>query len=263
MLHTHQHTTDRTSKESPRERRLFNTARKAELNYARQLRGIARHVGDLVRRDYDANEPDRSLSRIREALNGYARLIRPWAVATAGRMLADVSRRDEAVWAKLSVEMGRALREEIRSAPTGEFLRDKLAENVELITSLPLEAAERVHKLTMRALEGGERAAGVAKEIMRSGHITQSRANLIARTEVARTASGLVEARAKHVGSEGYIWRTAGDADVRALHKKLNGKFFNWDDPPISGEAGERSHAGQIYNCRCYCEPVVPDEPDE
>jgi uncharacterized protein with gpF-like domain len=102
-----------------------------------------------------------------------------------------------------------------------------------------------------------------------------SHARLIARTETARTASVLTEVRAKSVGSEGYIWRTSLDADVRpkigtpnfaklntlamGSHRKLEGTFHRWDDPPIASENGERAHPGQIYNCRCWPEPVLPD----
>ena len=79
---------------------------------------------------------------------------------------------------------------------------------------------------------------------------------LIARTEVARTASGLTEARARHVGSDGYFWRTAKDADVRDSHRQMEGKFVKWNEPPTLSD-GTVTHAGQIYNCRCYAEPVI------
>lgn len=111
----------------------------------------------------------------------------------------------------------------------------------------------------IEAMPGGVRASETAKEIERTGDVTRSRADLIARTETTRAATSMVEARARHVGSEGYIWRTVGDVDVREIHKKLEGKFVRWDSPPVAGENGERAHAGAIYNCRCWPEPVIPD----
>jgi hypothetical protein len=27
----------------------------------------------------------------------------------------------------------------------------------------------------------------------------------------------------------------------------------------VAGEQGEHAHAGMIYNCRCYPEPVIPE----
>lgn len=191
------------------------------------------------------------LEKYSEALDG-------WAVRTATHMLEEVNNRDRQAWSEMAADMSAALRQEIRTAPTGELFRSLLDEQVALIKSLPLEAAQRVHELTIASLEDSTRASEIAKEIGRSGEVATSRANLIARTEVARTASTLTQARAEHVGSEGYIWRTSGDTDVRHSHKQMNGKFVRWDSPPTLSD-GTTTHAGQIYNCRCYPEPVIPE----
>lgn len=176
-------------------------------------------------------------------------------------MLREVNRRDEAAWAEYTRELSRALRTEIRTAPTGAAMQALLAEQVTLIKSIPLDAAQRVHRLTLEGIENSTRASVISKEIQRSGAVAESRADLIARTEVARTASTLTEARALHVGSEGYIWRTSDDSDVREDHRELEGKFIRWDSPPIADKrTGRRAHAGCIYGCRCYPEPVIPED---
>ena len=209
---------------------------------------------------YDEKDPVGSSLKLRRLLDKYAQTIRPWADETAKKMVLDVTRRDEKFWAEQSRNMAGALREEIKSTPIGAVLRQRTREAAALITSLPLEAAQRVERLAVRQLSGGARAGELAREIMRTGHVTESRANLIARTETSRTASLLQQTRAEYVGSEGYIWRTAGDADVREVHRRLAGKFFRWDSPPVAGENGERSHPGGIYNCRCWAEIVLPGE---
>lgn len=244
--------------ETRKQRSRFAQVRRAENQYASALRSIAKQVGSIVK-GMGQDEPFEHSSAIREALGRYAELIKPWARATGARMLADVDRRDVAAWNEVAGTMSRALAEEIKAAPTGEILRERLRTQVELITSLPLEAAQRVHKLTLQGLETGTRASEAAKEIMRSGHVCESRAMLIARTETARTASALVEARSLYVGSDGYIWRTVRDNDVRKLHRRLEGKFIAWSKPPVAGSNGETAHAGQIYNCRCWPEPVLQD----
>nr|WP_246374794.1 phage minor head protein [Pseudochelatococcus contaminans] len=133
-----------------------------------------------------------------------------------------------------------------------------MAEQVRLITSLPSEAAQRVHDLTIEGITQGTRASEIAKKIMEAGDVTASRANMIARTEVSRTATLLTQARAEYVGSDGYIWRTSGDSDVRPSHKAMNGKFVRWSElPELDGMVG---HAGALPNCRCYPEPVIPDD---
>jgi uncharacterized protein with gpF-like domain len=40
----------------------------------------------------------------------------------------------------------------------------------------------------------------------------------------------------------------------------MNGKFVYYDKPPTLSD-GTTTHAGEIYNCRCYKDPVLP-EPD-
>lgn len=243
----------------PAARKRSSTPPKTAKNerwYARQLRKVSRHIGDII----GAFPPGDSASEpvIRRALNDYSDLITSWASATAARMLQGVRKEDDQAWRSRSIEMSVALRDEILNAPTGALMRARLDEQVALIKSLPLDAANRVHEWTLLGLEDAGRAKEVAEAIKNSEDVSANRATLIARTEVARTASLLTEARAKHVGSEGYIWRTSNDSDVRESHREMNGKYVPWAAPPTLSD-GTTTHAGQIYNCRCYPEPIIPD----
>ncbi|KWN75801.1 phage head morphogenesis protein [Burkholderia ubonensis] len=177
-------------------------------------------------------------------------------------MLDDLNRRDEQAWMQQAADMSRALRDELRRAPTGETMRALMAEQVGLIKSIPLEAAERVHRLTIEALEDSTRAASISKAIQESGAVAKSRADLIARTEVSRAATSLTEARARAVGSTHYIWRTSGDSDVRAGHRAMEGRVCSWAEPPEVDENGRvmRFHPGQIWNCRCWAEPIISED---
>lgn len=209
---------------------------------------------------FEPGDPQ-TVPRINDILKRYAEALTSWAEATALRMLTDVEQVDRAQWAVLSAEMSQEIRREIASAPTGQILRKRLDEQVALIKSIPLNAAQRVHELTLRGLETSTRGEEIRRAILASGDVATSRATLIARTEVARTASLLTQARAEYVGSVAYIWRTSGDTDVRPGHRAMNGKVFRWDDPPEVEENGRvmRHHPGQIWNCRCYPEPIIPE----
>lgn len=239
-------------------RERFLRARRAGKQYERQLRAVAKQVG-LIVDGYAPGGVVRSQAQLNDALDRYSQILRPWSKEVSQRMIDQVAKYDEAAWSQLARSMGRELRKEIHSAPTGLVTQLLLDEQVELITSLPIHAGRRVHKLTLEALSTGERADVIAKEILRTGHVTESRAKLIARTEVARTASMLTQSRAEYVGSEGYIWRTVGDSDVRELHRHMEGKYVAWDDPPPMEPSLGNYHAGQGPNCRCYPEPVIPD----
>ena len=230
-------------------------AKKIERESVRRLRSVAKHVADLVR-GFDL-EDLAVAPAIQSALDRYASTIRPWAESVGRRMVTEVAQRDERSWFKIADRMGTALRQEIAAAPVGEAMRARQAEQVRLITSLPTEAAERVHAMAREAIVKGWRSDQIAAEILKTGEVTKSRAELIAMTEVGRTSTLLTQARAEHVGSEGYIWRTVGDSDVRPSHRKMEGKFVRWDSPPTLDNL--TGHAGAVPRCRCYPEPVLPD----
>lgn len=234
-------------------------ARKLEGRYAVDLRRVARQIGMIVKgwAPDDATFDMSKVPGLQHALEQYSRVIRPWAESTAGRILAEIAIKERRAWARHAEEMSRALHLEIVNAPTGAVLRQALQDQVGLITSLPIEAGQRVHELTLKGLENGTRAPEIAREILRTGEVTESRATLIARTEVSRTASTLTMARAVHVGSPGYFWRTSRDRDVRESHARMEGKVVEWAKPPtLDGLTG---HAGCTPNCRCWPEAILPE----
>ena len=239
-------------------REKFQKAGKTEKAYGRSLREVARQVDSIVKA-FTHNGVVTNMGELNSALRKYSELLKPWSRAVVNRMFAEVGQRDEKAWSTLGTNLGRNLRKEIQTAPTGQALQAMLNEQMELITSLPIEAAERVHKLTLEGITQGTRASEIAAAIMRTGEVTESRARMIARTEVARTASLLTQARSEHVGVTHYIWRTAGDSDVRESHQQMNGKIVAWGTPPKLSD-GTITHAGQIFNCRCYPEPILPED---
>jgi SPP1 gp7 family putative phage head morphogenesis protein len=235
----------------------FQKVRNAERNYAIQLRKIARHVGEIIRH-YSVGDPA-VIPEIVNTLSRYAEVITPWASATAARMIAEVSRRDEQAWFRTSQNIGRDLRKEIRDAPVGAVMRQLHQDQVHLITSIPLEAAKRVQELTQEYLVSGRRYEDLVPMVMNTTGVTLSRATLIARTETSKAASALVQARALHIGSTHYVWHTVQDIYVRKTHRELNGTTQSWTDPPIAEENGERHHPGAFPNCRCFSVPVLSD----
>ncbi|WP_332116061.1 phage minor head protein [Azorhizobium caulinodans] len=235
----------------------FQRARRAENRYARRLRQIAEHIGSLTEAVYVPSDFD-SARKLEGLLKRYADTLDPWARAVGLRMVTEVEARERKQWADISRAIGKGLRRELESTPVGGVIRSRMEEQVTLIKSLPLDAAKRVHELTLEAAVRSTRASEIAQEIMRSGKVSESRAMLIARTEVSRTATELTKARAERVGSTHFIWRTAGDSDVRPTHKALNGKVFRWDDPPEC-DPGYHALPGGIWNCRCWPEPVISD----
>lgn len=237
----------------------FRASRKTERQFTKRLNMVAEKIGQIVRDMADGSLA--SAIRIGRLMAVYSETISPWAEAVVARMHKEVVARDQKQWEAYAAEMGRGLRQELSRAPAGEAVSRLMAEQVTLIKSMPIEAARRVHELTMQNVTEGIRGRSLIDEIMRTGNVTRSRAKLIARTEVARTASLITQARAQHIGCTHYIWRTARDANVRPSHRKLDGRTFDWNSPPEC-DPGHHAHPGQIWNCRCWAEPVLPSPDD-
>jgi SPP1 gp7 family putative phage head morphogenesis protein len=173
-------------------------------------------------------------------------------------MVAEVAARDERSWFRVARMMSAEIRNTVQNTDVGQVFRSRVDAQVELITSIPRDAAERVRTIATENLSSGLRAEDLAKKIMETPGIAQRHANRIARTETSRTATEFTMTRAKALGSETFVWRTVGDADVRQQHRKLNRTVHRWDDPPVSFGT-QKALPGCMPNCRCYAEPSFPD----
>ena len=252
-------TTTNKRKEAQEQRRKarerFQLAERLEAEYLRALRQLTKQIDHIIKGMAPGGVVTNS-AELQNMLRQYAKVIEPWAYSIAQRMVNRIADKDENAWAKLGTSMGLELRKQIKNAPIGHTLQAFLKEQVHLITSLPTQAAERVHVLTLEGLSGAKRASEIAKEVLKLGDVTHSRAKLIARTEIARTASALTMARSQYVGCTHYVWRTSGDTDVRQSHKDMDGQVIPWAEAPVLSD-GSQTHAGMIYNCRCYAEPIL------
>jgi SPP1 gp7 family putative phage head morphogenesis protein len=244
----------RKARREARER--FLAGRKAERQYAQRLNQVADQIGRIVRR-MAPNGVVTDISALMAALDRYADILTPWAESAVSRMVSDVARRDAAAWERHGREIGRLLKREIETAPTGAAMREMLTERVADITSLPRKAAERLFELTTEGITTGTRASEIQREVLATGHVTASEARMLARTGVSTTATALTRARAEHIGSPGYIWRTSKDGAVRPSHKGMEGKFVPWNQPPTLDHY--TAHCGEFANCRCFPEVVIPE----
>ncbi len=86
-------------------------------------------------------------------------------------------------------------------------------------------------------------------------------ARRIARTEVARTQSTLVQAQAQSVGIDQYVWHTVEDEQVRESHQAMDGKVCSFSNPP-EVEPGKYYPPGGVFNCRCFAVPLLPNNND-
>jgi len=247
-----------TAAQRRREAQHFARVRNAEAAYQAQLRRVAQIVGEIINA-YPPGEPA-ALAELINVLDRYAEILTPWARAAAARMIAEVMRRDETAWMRHATMIGVDLRRDLLAeTPLGELIRQIVEDQVHLIRSIPINAGRDVQAASRDYWAGGVRYEALRDYIENTTGVTRRRATLIARTETAKTASSVTQARARYVGSTHYIWHTVRDRDVRRMHRLLEGTVHAWDDPPVAEEGGQRHHPGEFPNCRCYSEPILPD----
>jgi SPP1 gp7 family putative phage head morphogenesis protein len=247
---------------SPRQRRReaehFARVQRAHAVYQAQLRRIARQVGEIINA-YPVGDPA-AVAALQSLLDQYASILRPWAYSAAARMIAEVTRRDETAWFRHAAMIGVELRRELLGPGLlGETMRRLVEDQVQLITSIPIDAGRDVQAKSREYWAGGIRYDQLRSFVLERSNVTYNRATLIARTETAKTSSAVTQARSEFIGATHYVWRSVQDLDVRRMHKLLNGTVQAWDDPPIAEENGERHHPGNFPNCRCFAVPILPE----
>jgi Phage Mu protein F like protein len=197
---------------------------------------------------------------------GSAEFFTRYAQQAATRMITGLYFGQARSWREAAAESGRsrlmysALQKELKG-PVGQRVRSLIRENAQLITTLPKSVAAQV--AAMAAAHGA--AGGRAKELLGEGplaRLVRSSAMRLARTEISKSNTALIEARSENLGIPLYEWSTVDDERVRRSHRKMENVLVFWDDPP-SPEAlvGEKSVGhyppGGVWNCRCTPLPVV------
>lgn len=209
-----------------------------------------KYINDM--RNFQNSEPFNSF-----VYSVVRRMVTPIAVQNmrTWRMAAKKATKNPSLYRMLMSEINQGLKSDIEI---------QIEENASLIKTLPTDVAKKVTKDISDMALKGMRASEIAK-IIREQTDKHSRASakLIARTEVSKTTTALTKARCDNLDLHWYVWRTMEDGDrVRKSHRIMEGVLVNWNEPPSpEALAGEKSvgnyHAGNIWNCRCYPEPLI------
>ncbi len=191
-----------------------------------------------------------------------------WCTELATKITTQVNQGVSKTWREAAAKAGRGseiykqIIEDLKS-PLGGIFWLKIQENADFIKKFPLNIKTELTQYIAEEGLKGRRSSDILGDLMKKFPTeAKSRLRLIARTEVSKTQTALIQARATSLGLHWYIWRTSEDERVRRSHDKMNGVLVNWDDPPDPEKLfGEKSygnyHAGDIFNCRCYPEPIV------
>lgn len=209
-----------------------------------------KYINDM--RNFQNSEPFNSF-----VYSAVRRMVTPIAVQNmrTWRMAAKKATKNPSLYRMLMSEINQGLKSDIEM---------QIEENASLIKTLPTDVAKKVTKDISDMALKGMRASEIAKVIReQTDKHSRASAKLIARTEVSKTTTALTKARCDNLDLHWYVWRTMEDGDrVRKSHRIMEGVLVNWNEPPSpEALAGEKSvgnyHAGNIWNCRCYPEPLI------
>lgn len=149
---------------------------------------------------------------------------------------------------------------------TKQVIKAQVAQQVQLIKSIPSEIRERFQSVLLNNLTGIDEDSllGYLKTIK---GISDRRAKTIARDQTHKALSNLIQAKAKQYGAEYYIWDTAKDERVSkgyGGHRQLQGRIYRYDKPTaIIDSYGNVGHVGDRVNCRCVCLSIFLDPTDK
>ncbi len=152
----------------------------------------------------------------------------------------------------------------------GENIQDSFAlaikENLNLIKTLSQKQLSRVQNVVLSNLRAGNfQASEIKKQLVDDFGMSERHAKFIARDQSHKMTSNLNQLRYENLGVTKYIWRTSKDRRVRGdpdgkypkakpSHYVREGKIYSFAKPPAGGNPGEP------INCRCYAEPILPEE---
>ena len=227
--------------------------------HAAALHIVKRELGDepeaTLRQDAGLGEAKRRIVGLLGKMRGW---IKAKVHAAFGRMSTEVRDR--------TAEGTKLLGIQLRAVPKLSKLLDATRDdNVALITRASQAFLDQVSD-TLDEYEGKE-PDELADALEERVGVSSARAQLVARDQTLKLNAQVMRARHEAAGVTSYRWSTSQDERVRPGHRRLNGKVFDYDDPPDtskSGEDGDTNNPGDDFQCRCVAVPIIDDlDPDD
>ncbi len=282
---------DAKKKDRENKKQKYKASEAAERQFYKAIKKVAEQSGHIVDAytNKGGNYNAADLRKMQKSLEEYSELITPWARRQSEKLLEAVSKSNKRAYTNQSKAMGKAISLGVTNQETDTVAIMLMQEQVALIKSLPIEAGDRAQKIAVENYLKGTRAkpdaetverfirerrnsiemnnlfaqhAGTKEfqeEMERTTEVAVNRAKLIARTETARANASFVQARAAAVGVKSYIWRTTMDGAERESHAEMNNVAVEYSKPPRLSD-GTVGHAGTFPNCRCWQDPVLPED---
>ena len=182
-------------------------------------------------------------------------LLRGRAVSMVNRILRLQSQKfDNTFMAKARKALGINLSSVISGEDLTETLETAATRQAGLIKNLLDSFIQKVQTRVTTAVLTGQSATNLKKLIAKDLGISDRRAKVIARDQIAKVISELTILRHTQAGITDYEWVTSHDERVRPLHRSINGEHYQYGKPT---GAEEGLPPGQPILCRCVARPFI------
>jgi SPP1 gp7 family putative phage head morphogenesis protein len=242
---------------------LWKPKQRIEKAYQRAITSLLNSVWNNVKGLTDLLEIEQAIRNIVSS-----KVFKSYAESAAMKMVTGLFTDSGRTWRQASKSnmQGKMIHEMLKKQLAGRVgvgVQEQIDRNARLISTLPLDVANHVTNHIKERSLAGKRSSTIAEEIQQMfPDSSKARAALIARTEVSKTSTALTRARSEDIGIKWYVWKTSEDARVRSSHRHMDDVLIPWNSAPSPERLdGLRSignyHAGEIWNCRCYAEPLI------
>lgn len=157
------------------------------------------------------------------------------------------------------------------SAAVNKDINQRIRDNVDLITKIPVEFLDKVKQDVSDSLRKGNGLADLQPAMEERYGESKRHAQLVALDQTRKAYTAINAAKMTANGISKFEWvHSGGSQEPRPYHLNspanggLNGGIFDINNPPIiDKKTGERGLPGDDYNCRCTMRPIVTFDDDD
>ncbi|MCW6085527.1 MULTISPECIES: phage head morphogenesis protein [Clostridium] len=242
---------------------LWKPKRRIEVMYKRRLKQL---VKKLQRRLKELKTTEEFIKELRKIANSPE--FKRYADREAMKMVTQLFTDAGHTWREAARKNSKgkyiceALKKELKG-PIGVSVKEQIQRNAYLIKSMPLNVSKDITEHVAKEVFKGRRAESIVEDLQKKvPYMLESKAKLIARTEVSKTSTALTKARAENIGLRFYYWKTSEDVRTRDSHRKMQDVICSFNEPPSPEKANNEKFVGYydpgcIWNCRCYPSVII------
>jgi uncharacterized protein with gpF-like domain len=136
--------------------------------------------------------------------------------------------------------------------------------NVQLIKSIPQQHLNDVEGMVQRSVQHGHDMGQLSKDLQARYEVTKRRAALIARDQNNKATAIMNKVRKLDLGIKRSRWiHTAASKHPRDSHEDMNATLFDTAEGCYDKEYGDFVQPGQLINCGCIAEGIIPGMDDD